>query len=182
VRSHCDFSRPDRPFGHDSVRSGPTQVETALSPLIPAKHVPVYSPTSLLPSAKAPGHTFERGLVDTTLGARTGHLTRCVFQGHVSGHVQAVGFLPQGAKHWFPKSRLAACQTDDGGFPDGPSSRGCASFRYICPGRTDEMRCEASMHSCCFHLKAFSVFKDRITYYRANLQNLDISSQVRPLT
>lgn len=37
----------------------------------------------------------------------------------------------------------------------------------------------ASMHSCCFHLPAFHVFSPEINYFKANVDQLDIASQVR---
>ncbi|KAI5480564.1 Zn(2)-C6 fungal-type transcription factor [Pseudohyphozyma bogoriensis] len=36
---------------------------------------------------------------------------------------------------------------------------------------------EASLHSCCFHLRPFAIFKDRISYFRNNLNRLDAASQ-----
>ncbi|KAK4701620.1 26S proteasome regulatory subunit T3, partial [Phenoliferia sp. Uapishka_3] len=37
---------------------------------------------------------------------------------------------------------------------------------------------DASMHSCCFHLPAFRLFEGRLDYYKTNLANLDLPSQV----
>ncbi|GAA5875336.1 hypothetical protein JCM3774_005782 [Rhodotorula dairenensis] len=37
---------------------------------------------------------------------------------------------------------------------------------------------DASMHSCCFHLPAFHVFSPEIDYFKANVDQLDIASQV----
>ncbi|BGP55675.1 hypothetical protein JCM8202v2_003280 [Rhodotorula sphaerocarpa] len=37
---------------------------------------------------------------------------------------------------------------------------------------------DASMHSCCFHLPAFNVFSPEVNYFKANVDHLDIASQV----
>ncbi|BGP16435.1 hypothetical protein JCM10213v2_004437 [Rhodosporidiobolus nylandii] len=37
---------------------------------------------------------------------------------------------------------------------------------------------DASMHSCCFHLPAFHAFAPQVDYFRRNIDNLDIASQV----
>ncbi|GAA5983536.1 hypothetical protein JCM10908_000323 [Rhodotorula pacifica] len=37
---------------------------------------------------------------------------------------------------------------------------------------------DASMHSCCFHLPAFHVFSPEVNYFKANIDQLDIASQV----
>lgn len=34
------------------------------------------------------------------------------------------------------------------------------------------------MHSCCFHLPAFNVFSPEVNYFKANVDHLDIASQV----
>jgi len=38
------------------------------------------------------------------------------------------------------------------------------------------------MHSCCFHLPAFHIFNREIQYLKENIDQLDLASQVRPLS
>jgi len=44
--------------------------------------------------------------------------------------------------------------------------------------RSHALRVAASMNSCCYHLPAFHILDPNIAYYKQNLNNLDVASQV----
>ncbi|BGP24743.1 zn(2)-C6 fungal-type transcription factor [Rhodotorula toruloides] len=56
-----------------------------------------------------------------------------------------------------------------------------SSWRLALPSMASSLTIhliDASMHSCCFHLPAFHIFSPEVSYFKSNIDRLDIAGQV----